>query len=200
MFEVLKTAEFDTWLVNLKDQLGKARIVSRIQRLEQGNPGDAAPVGDGISELRIHSGSGYRVYYKQTGRMIVLLLCGGDKSTQQRDINAPRTLPPNCEVRIMAKISKFDAAEYLDSPATIAAYLTEAFESNDPAFISLAIGTVARAKGMASVASEAGVSRESLYKSLSGTTKPEFDTVRKVLNAVGVKLVVEPIEDPAKAA
>lgn len=100
----------------------------------------------------------------------------------------------------MAKISKFDAAEYLDSPATIAAYLTEAFESNDPAFISLAIGTVARAKGMASVASEAGVSRESLYKSLSGTTKPEFDTVRKVLNAVGVKLVVEPIEDPAKAA
>lgn len=100
----------------------------------------------------------------------------------------------------MTKISKFDAAEYLDSPVTIAAYLTEAFESNDPAFISLAIGTVARAKGMASVASEAGVSRESLYKSLSGTTKPEFDTVRKVLNAVGVKLVVEPIGGPAKAA
>lgn len=100
----------------------------------------------------------------------------------------------------MAKISKFDAAEYLDSPAMIAAYLTEAFESNDPAFIALAIGTVARAKGMANVASEAGVSRESLYKSLSGTTKPEFDTVRKVLNAVGVKLVVEPIEGPAKAA
>lgn len=100
----------------------------------------------------------------------------------------------------MAKISKFDAVEYLDSPATIATYLTEAFESNDPAFISLAIGTVARAKGMASVASEAGVSRESLYKSLSGTTKPEFDTVRKVLHAVGVRLVVEPIEDPAKAA
>ncbi|MBN8962907.1 MAG: putative addiction module antidote protein [Rhizobiales bacterium] len=100
----------------------------------------------------------------------------------------------------MVKVSKFDAAEYLDSPATIAAYLTEAIESNDPAFISLAIGTVAKAKGMASVASEAGVSRESLYKSLSGTTKPEFDTVRKVLNAVGVKLVVEPIDDPVKAA
>jgi putative addiction module killer protein len=86
MFEVHKTAEFDTWLANLKDQVGKARIISRIQRLEQGNPGDAAPVGDGISELRIHSGPGYRVYYKQTGRMIVLLLCGGDKSTQQGDI------------------------------------------------------------------------------------------------------------------
>lgn len=99
----------------------------------------------------------------------------------------------------MTKISKFDAAEYLDSPATIAAYLTEAFESNDPAVISLAIGTVARAKGMTNVASEAGVSRESLYKSLSGTTRPEFDTVRKVLNAVGVKLVVEPIEGSVAA-
>jgi putative addiction module killer protein len=86
MFEVLQTAEFDTWLVDLKDQHGKARIVSRIQRLEQGNPGDAAPVGDGISELRIHSGPGYRVYYKQAGKMIILLLCGGDKSTQQKDI------------------------------------------------------------------------------------------------------------------
>ncbi|MCO5129501.1 MAG: type II toxin-antitoxin system RelE/ParE family toxin [Xanthobacteraceae bacterium] len=92
MYEVFKTAEFDTWLVNLKDQVGKARIVSRIERLEQGNPGDAASVGDGISELRIHSGPGYRVYYKQTGRMIVLLLCGGDKSTQQRDIQRAKAL------------------------------------------------------------------------------------------------------------
>ena len=102
--------------------------------------------------------------------------------------------------KIMAKTSKFDAAAHLDSPETIAAYLTEAFETNDPAFISLAIGTVAKARGMASVASEAGLSRESLYKSLSGNTKPEFDTVRKVLNAVGVKLVVEPIDGPAEAA
>lgn len=92
MYEVLKTTEFDSWLVNLKDQLGKARIVSRIQRLEQGNPGDAAPVGDGISELRIHAGPGYRVYYKQIGRMIVLLLCGGDKSTQQRDIQRAKSI------------------------------------------------------------------------------------------------------------
>ncbi len=92
MYEVFKTAEFDTWLVNLKDQVGKARIVSRVQRLEQGHPGDAASVGDGISELRIHSGPGYRVYYKQTGRMIILLLCGGDKSTQQKDIRRAKSI------------------------------------------------------------------------------------------------------------
>jgi putative addiction module killer protein len=74
------------WLANLKDHIGKARIVSRIQRLEHGHQGDAAPVGDGISVLRVHSGPAYRVYYKQTGSAIVLLLCGGDKSTQQKDI------------------------------------------------------------------------------------------------------------------
>ncbi len=99
----------------------------------------------------------------------------------------------------MVEFSKFDAADYLDSPETIAAYLTDAFETNDPAFISLAIGTVARVKGMAQVAGEAGLSRESLYKSLNGQSKPEFDTVRKVLVALGVKLVAEPIDDPKAA-
>jgi probable addiction module antidote protein len=92
----------------------------------------------------------------------------------------------------MVKTSKFDAADYLDSPETIAAYLTEALDTDDPAFISLAIGTVARAKGMAHVAEETGLSRESLYKSLNGETKPEFDTVRRILNSLGVRLVVEP--------
>jgi probable addiction module antidote protein len=105
----------------------------------------------------------------------------------------------------MAKTSKFDAAEYLVSPETTAACLTEAFEANDPAFISLAIiplaiGTVAKAEGMAQVAGEAGISRESLYKSLNGPARPNFDTVRKVLGTVGVKLVAEPITDPPKAA
>ncbi len=95
----------------------------------------------------------------------------------------------------MVKVSKFDAADYLKSPAAIAAYLTEAFESNDPAYILSALDTVARAKGMTNVAKETGLTRESLYKSLGGQSKPEFDTIRRVMNAFGVKLVVEPIED-----
>jgi probable addiction module antidote protein len=99
----------------------------------------------------------------------------------------------------MVEFSKFDAADYLDSPETIAAYLTDALETNDPAFISLAIGTVARARGMTQIAGESGLSRESLYKSLNGQSKPEFDTVRKVLAALGVKLVAEPINDPKAA-
>lgn len=99
----------------------------------------------------------------------------------------------------MLKTKKFDVAEHLDSPEMIAAYLTEALETDDAEFISLAIGTVARAKGMARVAGETGLSRESLYKSLNGQSKPEFDTVRKVLGALGVKLVAEPIDDPKAA-
>jgi putative addiction module killer protein len=86
MFEVLTTTEFDEWLASLKDRVGKAKITLRLQRLELGNAGDHAPVGSGVSELRVHSGPGYRVYYKQTGRTIVVILCGGDKSTQDKDI------------------------------------------------------------------------------------------------------------------
>ena len=93
----------------------------------------------------------------------------------------------------MAKVSKFDVADYLDSPEVVAAYLTDAFETGDTSFISAAIGDVARAKGMASVAANAGVSRESLYKSLSGDTSPAFETVRKVLDSFGLKMVVEPV-------
>lgn len=97
----------------------------------------------------------------------------------------------------MVKTTRFDAADYLDSPETIAAYLNEAFATNDSAFISLAIGDVARAKGMTVVAAEAGLARESLYKSLNGTTKPEFDTVRRVLDSLNVRLVAEPKDDAA---
>ena len=98
----------------------------------------------------------------------------------------------------MVKISKFDAADYLKTPEAIAAYLTEAFATDDAAYISAALDTIARAKGMTSVAKETGLSRESLYKSFSGP-KPEFDTVRKVINSFGVRLVAEPAEAKAKA-
>ncbi|MGA2290412.1 addiction module antidote protein [Bradyrhizobium sp.] len=92
----------------------------------------------------------------------------------------------------MPKTTVFDAAEYLDSPEMIAEYLTEAFESDDAAFIAKAIGTVARVQGMGAVAESAGVSRENLYRALSGDTKPEFETIRKVLGALGVQLVAKP--------
>jgi len=92
MIEVVRTDEFEAWLEKLKDTRGKLRIVQRIDRLSAGNPGDVGPVGKGVSELRLNVGPGYRVYYLQDGDTLVLLLCGGDKSTQQKDIEKAHEL------------------------------------------------------------------------------------------------------------
>jgi putative addiction module killer protein len=90
--KIRRTSVYDKWLKNLKDTRAKARIYARVRRLAHGNPGDSAPVGDGLSEMRIFYGPGYRVYYKDTGKEIIILLCGGDKSTQQMDIAKAKEL------------------------------------------------------------------------------------------------------------
>lgn len=88
MVEIRKTAVFAEWLDGLRDIQARARVQARIERLAAGNPGDVEPVGEGVSELRINYGPGYRVYFKQRGRELIILLAGGDKSTQARDIKA----------------------------------------------------------------------------------------------------------------
>jgi len=90
--EIRRSNVFIKWHKSLRDRLAVAQINIRIDRLAEGNPGDVKPVGEGISEMRINQGPGYRVYYKDTGREIIILLCGGDKSTQQRDINKARKM------------------------------------------------------------------------------------------------------------
>ena len=82
----LTTDEFDAWLEKLRDQIAKARILARVRSAEAGNFGDSEPVGNGISEMRIHFGPGYRVYYCRRSNVVYLLLCGGDKSSQKKDI------------------------------------------------------------------------------------------------------------------
>lgn len=84
--EIRKTEYFAEWLDGMRDLQARARVLARIERLAQGNAGDVQPVGEGVSELRIHHGPGYRVYFKQRGRELIVLLAGGDKSTQARDI------------------------------------------------------------------------------------------------------------------
>jgi len=98
MFSVRQTDEFAKWLRALRDNRARAKILVRIQRLAAGNPGDVAPVGDGISELRIHYGPGYRVYYRQKGDEVVILLCGGDKSTQDGDIREAKRIARSLEI------------------------------------------------------------------------------------------------------
>jgi putative addiction module killer protein len=92
MVEVRQTKEFSAWLRRLRDANAAARIVARIRRMEQGNPGDSRSVGKSVSEMRIDYGPGYRVYYLYRGSQIVILLCGGDKRTQAQDIERAHTL------------------------------------------------------------------------------------------------------------
>jgi putative addiction module killer protein len=86
MVEVLQTDVFAAWFAGLRDRQARARISVRIRRLSLGNPGDVKPVGNGVSEMRIDYGPGYRVYFVQRGNTVVVLLCGGDKRNQDRDI------------------------------------------------------------------------------------------------------------------
>jgi putative addiction module killer protein len=92
MVELIKSSTFDAWFSRLKDRLAVARIAARIDRLAMGNPGDVKPIGNGLSEMLIDYGPGYRVYYMQRGQIVIVLLCGGDKSTQARDIEQAKGL------------------------------------------------------------------------------------------------------------
>jgi len=95
MIEIRKTDVFVRWLDGLRDIRARARVLTRVERLAAGNPGDVEPVGEGVSELRINYGPGYRVYYKQQGRELVILLAGGDKGSQSKDIKTALRLARN---------------------------------------------------------------------------------------------------------
>ena len=188
MLELRQTEVFSEWLEALRDRQAKGRILARLKRLSLGNPGDVQPVGEGISELRIHCGPGYRVYYKQDGLALVLLLCGGNKDLAVSGYRVGQGIGKAVEGVPRMKTRPFDVAEHLATGEDIVAYLEAVFEDGDPQLIAAAIGDVARAYGMARIAEEAGLSREGLYRSLSSEGNPQISTVIKVLRVLGVRL------------
>jgi putative addiction module killer protein len=95
--EVRQTPVFADWMAALRDHRARAKIAVRIDRLALGNPGDVAPVSQGVSELRIQYGPGYRVYFMKRAKTLIVLLCGGDKSTQTKDIKAAKNLAAKLE-------------------------------------------------------------------------------------------------------
>jgi putative addiction module killer protein len=97
MKQIFKTQDYSQFFTGIKDATAKAKILVRIKRLKQGNAGDVKPIGKSCSELRIDYGPGYRVYFKEYGEAIVLLLCGGDKSTQVQDIELAKKLADNLD-------------------------------------------------------------------------------------------------------
>ncbi|WP_026987825.1 type II toxin-antitoxin system RelE/ParE family toxin [Fodinicurvata fenggangensis] len=92
MMDIKQSETFRKWLGKLKDRRARTLITARINRLAEGLPGDVQPIGGGLSELRIHYGPGYRVYFQQRGDVLILLLCGGDKKSQSRDIEKAKKI------------------------------------------------------------------------------------------------------------
>ncbi len=95
VWQVCKTPTFEAWIVSLRDERARARVIARIDRLAGGNPGDVRAIGEGVSEMRIDHGPGYRVHYTKQGGEVVILLAGGDKSSQARDIRTALSLARN---------------------------------------------------------------------------------------------------------
>lgn len=191
---ILTTENFDVWLTSISDKMTKKRIQARIRRAELDNFGDVSPVGEGVSEMRLHFGPGYRVYFTRRDLEIVILLAGGDKATQEKDIRNALELARQLrgESNMALELRKWDIQEHLKTEEDMALYLQACIEEagDDAAFIAAALGDIVRARSMSELAKETGLGRESLYKALSGEDNPSFGTILKVTRALGLKLTV----------
>ncbi len=162
----LRSPEFDAWLSGMGDFRAKARILARLRSATLGNFGDCEPVGGGVSEMRIHVGPGYRLYFARIGATVYVLLCGGDKAAQKRDIQRAKRMAGELTENdaVSAGYAPFDVAEYLDNDEVIAEYLTAAIEDPNPDVFLAALGDVAKARGMAQIARKTGLGREKLVQ------------------------------------
>ncbi|MFZ4773727.1 MAG: addiction module antidote protein [Terrimicrobiaceae bacterium] len=145
-------------------------------------------LGPGIMELKIDFGPGYRVYYAKVGDKIILLLCGGDKTTKGGRRTMKKTIKPSKpyeESLLKALQDPNEAVEYLN------ASLEEAIETDDIQLFLLALKDIAKAKGMSRLASVAKLNRESMYKMLSRNGNPEFGSLWNLLNSLGLKFAIE---------
>jgi putative addiction module killer protein/probable addiction module antidote protein len=224
-YEVEKTEIFNAWLDGLADRDARRAITSRIARVELGSLGDRRSVGEKVGELRINIGPGYRLYYTQRTRTIILLLCGGGKKTQRADIGKAEGMVramkgeekagtgrvrdrqsgyvakgnEGTEFHFTAeelRVTPFDAADYLEDDGSQIYILRDAIESGEPAYIANAVGAVARARGLSGLERETGIRRQTLNKSLSLKGNPTLETLMTVLGALGLKLEI--VEDRAK--
>lgn len=197
MYSIKPLPEFTTWLYGLKDRLTRKRLQTRLRKAQLGNLGDVKPVGGGVFEMCEHFGAGWRMYYIQSGAILIVMLGGGDKSTQAADIAKAVELSATIGESAMtiiriADLPEFDITEHLGSEEDISEYLTIILEENDPALLAVALGDIARARGMTEIAKASGITREALYKALRPGAHPRFDTISRVCAALGVRLVAQP--------
>lgn len=184
------------WLRTLRDAKGRAVIRTRLNRIEQGNFSNCEPIGEGVHELKIDFGPGYRVYFGEDGDRVILL-CGGDKDTQVRDIAKARNTGGITTVPKRTTDYRSALLEDLKDSDEAVNYLNAALEDSPEMFLA-ALRDVAEARQMAKVAEMAGVSRESLYRMLKLSGNPTYRSFLGILKAVGLEFggVRAPAKEP----
>ena len=187
---------FPDWMETLVDNPVYGVILTRLDRLEDGNLGDCRPVGEGVHELRIDWGPGYRVYFGEDGDLIILL-GGGTKRTQSVISPQRKSAGGSSMPKRTASYSSW-LSHKLSDPEIAANYLNAANRDSKAAFLK-ALRKVAEARQISKVAKGAGVSRESLYRMTSETGNPTYSSLRGILQAVGLNLRVEPTESAPRS-
>lgn len=184
MVDVRTTSEFRHWFDKLDDRRAKARIRDRLIRVQSGHFGVVRAVGDGLSELKIDYGPGYRLYYVM--RVDVLILCGGTKGSQGRDIKRARSWRRSMAMTRETRI--WDPADGIETADDVMFSLEAALEDYDPGHFAKVLGILARSQGMGEVAEKAGVTRDALYKGLTLDGDMRLSTLFGVLRALEIEI------------
>lgn len=184
-----KSAFLD-WLLHLKDVKARAVIRARINRLELGNFGDCKSLGAGVLELRVSFGPGYRVYFGRDGNTVVVLLCGGDKGSQTKDIQKAKLLWK--EYKDASKSYRAELLKQLKDPKEAAEYLNACMSDSEEVFLLALRDVVEASGGMANLARKTSLNRENLYRSLSKKGNPKLSSLASILEAVGINLYFAP--------
>ena len=176
-------------------------IAVRLLPADDGHLGDVRPVGDGVSEIRIKYGPGYRVYFITRGTELIVLLCGGDKDSTARH-RAGQETGGGMEELMSEKYQRFDPADYVKTGEDIRGLLRAATEEDvgDGAVIRAALKYIARTQNMSALARDTGLNRGNLYEALSEDGNPTLATLLKVTSALGLRVYLEPAENLARGA
>ena len=192
MIQLLQTETYQKWEARLRDKRARTIIAARLMRLTEGLPGDVEPVGEGVSELRIHHGPGYRVYFSAEETLWFCCCVWATKALSLAMLMPQRNSRKNGVIKMIEKLTTFDPAAALVNDEEIAFFMADAFETGDSAYIAKALGVVARAKGMTEIAQKTGLSREQLYRSFSERGKPTLNTTLAVMRALGIDMTAKP--------
>jgi probable addiction module antidote protein/putative addiction module killer protein len=192
MIQLLQTETYQKWEARLRDKRARTIIAARLMRLTEGLPGDVEPVGEGVSELRIHHGPGYRVYFSAEETLWFCCCVVATKALSLAMLMPQRNSRKNGVIKMIEKLTTFDPAAALVNDEEIAFFMADAFETGDSAYIAKALGVVARAKGMTEIAQKTGLSREQLYRSFSERGNPTLKTTLAVMRALGIDMTAKP--------